>query len=216
MTLFYGIDVGAKALTCVALNARYEVADCAVFDAGDVAGACRWMEGAEVIAIDAPAELSGGAHLNDPNPSLSRKFRAARCAEVALGRQHGYWVPWVTPTSVDHGTWMEVGLKLHASLRGATTATILEVYPHACFRMLAGGAALPNKSTMAGCARRVELLRQRGITAPYLAMWSHDALDATVAAVTAVQQHAEEAIEVVCEPESGCEPDGSRIWLPTG
>ena len=215
MTLFYGIDVGAKALNCVPLNGNYEVADCAVFDAGDVADTCRWMEGAGVVAIDAPAELSVGAHLNDPDPKLSSKFRRARCAEVALGRQHGYWVPWITPMSVDPGTWMAVGLVLHASVRAATKATVLEVYPHACFRMLAGGAALEKKSSVAGSARRVDLLRQRGITAQCLEMWSHDGLDAMVAAVTAVQHFAGEAIEVVCGTESGCEPDGSRMWLPT-
>jgi predicted nuclease with RNAse H fold len=214
MTLFYGIDVGAKALNCVALSENYEVAACAVFDADDVAQTCSWMHGAEVVAIDAPAELSIGAHLNDPDPKLSSKFRRARCAEVALSRQHGYWVPWITPTSVDPGTWMEVGLELHASVRAATKATVIEVYPHACFGMLAGGAALPKKSSAAGAARRVDLLRQRGLTAQFLEMWSHDALDATVAAVTAVQHYAGKAIEVACGKASGCEPDGSRMWLP--
>jgi predicted nuclease with RNAse H fold len=215
MTRFCGIDVGAKALNCVALNKNCEVEDSVVFDASDMTEVRSWMEGAEVIAIDAPAELSSGAHLNDPDPKLSKKFRGARCAEIALGRQQGYWVPWVTPTSVDPGTWMEVGLEVHASARDATTASVLEVYPYACFRVLAGGAPLPKKNSVAGSARRVELLRQRGITAPHIAMWSHDALDATVAAVTAFQHHAGQAIEVVCELGPACEPDGSRMWLPS-
>lgn len=212
--LFCGVDVGSRALHCVGLNENYEVAACAVFDPDDVAQTCSWMEEAAVIAIDAPAELSIGAHLNDPDTKLSSKFRRARCAEVALGRQHGYWVPWVTPTAVDPGTWMAVGLELHDAVRRATPATVIEVYPHACFGMLAGGAVLPKKNSAAGTARRVELLRQRGLTARCLEMWSHDALDATVAAVTAVQCYAGQAIEVVCAKASGCEPDGSRMWLP--
>jgi predicted nuclease with RNAse H fold len=109
---------------------------------------------------------------------------------------------------------MEVGLALHASARATTRASVLEVYPHACFRVLAGGAVLPKKTTAAGSARRVGLLRQQGIRAPGLSMWSHDALDATVAAVTAVQQSAGQALEVRCDAGSGCEPDGSRMWLP--
>lgn len=109
---------------------------------------------------------------------------------------------------------MEVGLELHASLRAATKATVIEVYPHACFRMLAGGAALPKKSSAAGAARRVDLLRQRGLTAQCLEMWSHYAVDAAVAAVTAVQRYDGKALEVLCGEESGCEPDGSRMWLP--
>jgi predicted nuclease with RNAse H fold len=109
---------------------------------------------------------------------------------------------------------MEVGLDLHASA-AESEASVLEVYPYACFRALAGGAPLPKKTSFDGSARRIELLRQRGITAPHLAMWSHDALDATVAALTALQHHAGEAIEVVCEQGTACVPDGSRMWLPT-
>jgi hypothetical protein len=65
---------------------------------------------------------------------------------------------------------MEVGLELHAAVRAATSATVLEVYPHACFRTLARGATPPNKSTVAGSARPVELLHQRGIAAARLAI----------------------------------------------
>jgi predicted nuclease with RNAse H fold len=214
MSRFCGVDVGTRALHCVAVSESYEVVDSAVFDESDMAEVNRWLEGAEAIAIDAPAELSRGAHASDPDPKLSTKFRGARCAEVALGRQFGYWVPWVTPTAVDPKTWMAVGLELHRSARAATAGGVLEVYPHACFRELAGGAALPKKSSAAGSARRGELLRQRGIAAPHLAMWSHDALDATVAAVVARQYHAGAAIEVGCEQGSACNSDGSRMWLP--
>jgi predicted nuclease with RNAse H fold len=104
MILFCGIDVGAKALNSVLLKKNGDVADSAVFDARDVTNVSSWMARAEVIAIDAPAELSIGAHLDDPDPKVSKKFRSARCAEIALGRRHGYWVPWVTQTSVEPGT----------------------------------------------------------------------------------------------------------------
>jgi predicted nuclease with RNAse H fold len=209
----WGIDVGAKALHCVGLDEDYHLVDCGIFEATDVDQLCERMDGAEAVAIDAPAELSTMPHVDDPDPKLSPKFRAARCAEVALGRKHGYWVPFVTP-SQEPNAWMKVGLDLHAAARTQVTEKVIEVYPYACFRELAGGASLPKKNSVVGQAHRVKLLKSFGFQPPGVSMWSHDALDAAVAAVTAVRHHASEAVRVACESSSNCLHDSSAIWLP--
>ena len=55
---------------------------------------------------------------------------------------------------------------------------------------------------------RVELLQARGIADPQLAMWSHDALDALLAALVA-RDYGEGRAQRV-----GCGHDESAIWLP--
>jgi hypothetical protein len=81
------------------------------------------------------------------------------------------------------------------------------VYPHAAFRVLAGRRRLPSKLTPEGVNARVEILRAAGVDGgAFVSMWSHDALDATVAAV------------VVADPQAvavTCGHDGSAIWLPS-
>ena len=155
------------------------------------------------VAVDAPSGLSSGAHLDDG--TLSRKFRAARCGEVALGREAGVRVPWVSPPvgAADVAGWITVGLALFTSL-GAAGLEAVETYPHAVFRTLAGGR-VPPKSTDEGRRRRVELLRAAGVDEPTLPLWGHDGLDACAAALVAIDP----SPRVLT-----CGHDGSSIWLP--
>src|SRR5436305_13323349 len=95
-----GVDVGAEKLHAVALPL-----DVRVF--GDVGELAAWARGAGAIAVDAPAQLSTRPHADDVE--LAPKFRAARCGEIALGREHGYWVPWVGPGERPDGRWLAVG-----------------------------------------------------------------------------------------------------------
>ena len=170
--------------------------------------AVRWvrsLDGGDVrrVAIDAPAALSPGAHADDR--TLAPKFRAARCGEVALGRDAGVWVPWVSPPvgTADVAGWIAVGLGLFADL-GAAGFTCVETFPHAVFRLLAGGR-VPAKSSPEGLARRVALLRGAGVEEPTLPLWGHDGLDAAACALVA----ADPAARAVT-----CGHDGSAIWLP--
>lgn len=200
-----GIDVGATALHCVSLTEGGAVLDVTTFGAGELDRLVAWAEGAGAIAVDAPDRLSIGAHLDDPDPGLGRKFRSGRCAEVELGRRYRIWVPWVTPIR-DPAGWMVTGLAVYEALRSCGHEPI-EVYPHAAFRTLAGGP-LPRKSTLAGRRARIELLEAAGIREPTLDGWSHDSLDALVGAVVARDRVRGVAVRV------GCEHDGSAIWLP--
>ena len=125
--------------------------------------------GATAIAIDAPAALSTAPHAEDP--TISGKFRSTRCCEIALGREHRLWVPWVTPVAgatVDD--WMQLGFRLYRELTTKGHAPI-EVYPHAGFRLLSS-ASLPKKTTMAGVRERVARLEAQGIVAPWMRLWS--------------------------------------------
>lgn len=156
------------------------------------------------VAVDAPSALSPLAHADDV--SLAPKFRAARCGEIALGREAGVWVPWVSPpadrTSPVAG-WIEVGLAVFRALRGAGVEAV-ETYPHAVFRALAGGRRIPGKSTPDGRRERVALLRAAGIVEPTLPFWDHDGLDACAAALVAAST----------DPRVlTCGHDGSSIWL---
>src|SRR6266540_7004124 len=89
--------------------------------------------------------------------TLSPKFRAGRCAEIALGRDHRCWVPWVAPAIEPENGWMRTGLDLFEALAGACIETI-EVFPYAGYRALAGKARLPKKQAVAGVRARVQLL----------------------------------------------------------
>lgn len=200
-----GIDVGASRVHLVALaGGRVVAAD--VLAAGDPAAVVTWCRHARAsrVAIDAPSALSPLAHAGDA--SLARKFRAARCGEIALGREVGVWVPWVSPPAdaTDVAGWISVGLAVFAALAGAGVEAV-ETYPHAVFRSLAGGARIPGKSTPEGRRRRVELLRAAGVVEPTLPLWDHDGLDAGAAALVA----ASPAPRVLT-----CGHDGSSIWLP--
>src|SRR4051812_43657504 len=188
-----GVDVGAAKLHAVALP----LLDVRVFD--DVAALARWAAGATAVAIDAPAQLSTRPHADDG--ALAPKFRHARCGEIALGREHGYWVPWVGPAERPDGGWLAVGLAAHDAL-----APALEAYPYAGFRELAGGAALARKQTRDGRSQRAGLLHAAGVDAE--PSWSHDALDAALCALVAADHAAGRARRVTCGH------DDSAIWLP--
>jgi hypothetical protein len=70
---------------------------------------------------------------------------------------------------------------------------------------LAGGERVPAKSTPAGLARRVELLRTAGVDEATLPLWGHDGLDALAAALVAADPS---AVALTCGH------DGSAVWLP--
>jgi predicted nuclease with RNAse H fold len=184
--------------------------------AGDVLGAAdmdgvvamvRALGPVRRIAIDAPSALSPGAHADDL--TLPPKFRAARCGEIALGREDGVWVPWVSPpaSAATDGVagWIRIGLSLFDAL-GAAGFECVETYPHGVFRALAGGVRIPGKSTPDGRRRRVELLRAAGVVEPTLPLWGHDGLDACASALVA----ASAGPRVLT-----CGHDGSSIWLPS-
>jgi len=202
---FVGIDLGASTIHCVVLDESRHVIDGRLLLPNESAELKSVTASATAVAIDAPAALSTAPHADDT--SLSPKFRVARCCEIALGREHRVWVPWVTPMA--GGTvagWMRVGFRLYAEL-AANGHTPIEVYPHAGFRILAG-RALPKKSTFAGVRERIALLRAQGVVAEWMQLWSHDALDAALAALLALRAHDGTATPV------GCSHDGSAIWVP--
>lgn len=172
-----------------------------VFAADELKRLVRFVGSAKVVAIDAPEQVSTLPHAHCTD--LSPKFRRARCAEIALGREHRIWVPWVSPPSRPADPWIEMGFTLFAALSGRS----VEVYPHAAFRMMAGGR-LPRKTTPSGRAARVELLRAARVDSLELDTWSHDLLDASVAAVTARDVADGSARRVTCGH------DDSAIWLP--
>lgn len=173
----------------------------------DPSGVVEWVRSLDapvsLVAVDAPSALSSGAHARDA--ALAPKFRAARCGEVALGRERGVWVPWVSPPSGAPGVagWIRVGLAVFEALADAGFVAV-ETYPHAVFRSLAGGT-VPAKSSAEGLARRARLLREAGLEEPTLPVWGHDGLDAAAAALVA----ADPAASAVT-----CGHDGSAIWLP--
>jgi hypothetical protein len=110
-----GIDVGAQRLHCVKVGDDGSLGG-RVFAAQELDELRSWAAGAEVIAVDAPAQLSTAPHANDE--TLAPKFRHARCAEIALGREHGIWVPWTSPTGPPVPGWMATGLEVFATLPG--------------------------------------------------------------------------------------------------
>jgi predicted nuclease with RNAse H fold len=205
---FVGIDVSADACYVVVLDARGRVIDGSIVaNGGDIITAVGDATG---VAIDAPDHPSTSRHAADA--SLARKFRSARCAEVALFRTAGFAVPWTTPPiGVEAAAWMRHGFSLWARMHDAGHGP-LEAYPYAIFRQL-GGAMLPPKSRRDGREARVRLLRAAGVIDPSLALWGHDGLDAAAAALLALLAHEERAHAVMCLHEAGGW-DGSAIWLP--
>ncbi len=207
-----GIDLGASTIHVVALDAAprglLSVVAARTFDATDIAGVAALVAGARDIAIDAPTELSTAPHQDDG--SISRKFRVARCGEIALGQDTGIWVPWVTPADpAKVAGWMQVGFDLWTALRDDGHVPI-EVYPAGVFRVLAGRVP-PRKTTHAGAHARIELLAPHVELPATIEMWSHDGIDALGAALVAHQKGAGTAREIGHDA-STC--DGSAIWLP--
>jgi predicted nuclease with RNAse H fold len=202
-----GIDLGARRVDAVVL-AGGEVRAVRAFDACDLDGIVALADGAAQIAIDAPAELSTAAHRDDE--TVNRKFRVARCGEIALGEQARIWVPWVTPADPDAVPgWMRVGFALWAALREDGHEP-LEVYPAGAFRVLAGGP-VPRKTTVAGREARRDLLASEVDLPVGANRWGHDTLDALAAAVTARQWSQGRARRYGHEAP-GCDP--SAVWLP--
>ncbi|MDQ3913825.1 MAG: DUF429 domain-containing protein [Actinomycetota bacterium] len=203
--MYVGIDLGQRRLHLVALDQDLRLVDARVSDVTELRSLREDLQQAQVVAIDAPEALSTAPH--DDAESLSLKFRSARCAEIALGREHRIWVPWVTPT-IDQplARWMDIGFQVFGLARSCGVEAV-EIFPHAGFRILAGGR-IPSKLTAEGLRVRAQLLRDRGVAIGALEMWSHDSLDAALAALVAHDVAQGTAVSV------GCGHDGSTIWLP--
>ncbi len=205
-TFALGIDLGAQALHVVGVTEQGFLSLCGVMGLADLAESLTVLPPGCVVAVDAPATPSRGFHAADM--SLRPKFRTARCAEIALGLGHGYWVPWATP--LEGGVfpaWMTVGFTVFSAIQQSGLRAI-EVYPNSVFREFSGGGMPPPKQTPAGSRLREQLLRSHGINAQALRMWSHDAMDAAAAALVARAARNREAQEVTCGH------DGSAMWLP--
>lgn len=210
-----GIDVGAHVLHCVELASDGRVLraeSIAVDDPDELEGLLERlvrMDGG--VAIDGPSAPSLLPH--DADPSLSPKFRRARCGEIALGRARGIWVPWVTPAAGEPMPgWMAVAIRVHAAFSATGTET-LETYPQAIFRTLADATLAP-KSTVEGKRHRVGLLERAGVVAPGSGTWGHDWIDAAGAALVALHRATGRAVAVTCPADGGFPHDGSAIWLP--
>jgi predicted nuclease with RNAse H fold len=201
-----GIDVATNRLNCVALEADGSLAAGRVYAAHELGALTAWAAEATVIAIDAPAALSTEPHVAEN--ALSPKFRRARCAEIALGRDHGIWVPWTSPTGPPGPGWIATGLELYSALAGSTRSELIEVFPYAAFRLLTRPARLAKKTSVAGMRQRIDALGAAGLCVEHLALWSHDSLDAAVAALVALQWRDGRAHPVTCGH------DDSAIWIP--
>jgi len=210
---FVGIDLGARALHVVTLErtgARMRVADARIVTPDAIGDLAPIVEAAAAVAIEAPAAPSRGCHTDDA--TLAPKFRTARCGEIALGRGAAIWVPWPTPTrAADAHPWMQVGFAAWATCR-AHGPEPMEVYPAGAFRVLAAGK-VPPKSTTAGLEARRALLAHAVEPPPGFSMWSHDGLDATVAALTAA-----DAARGGATPYGHTDPrcDPVAVWMPAG
>lgn len=203
--MYVGIDLGQRRVHVIALDGGLALGDARVIDVDQLQSLREILEWAYVVAIDAPEALSTAAHEGDE--TLSPKFRTARCAEIALGREHGIWVPWVTPTAAQPlAPWMQVGFDVF-ELAKSGRAQVVEVFPHAGFRVLASGK-VPSKQNAQGLRARAELLKSRGVAIEALEMWSHDSLDALLAALVAHDVGQGSAVRV------GCGHDASAIYLP--
>jgi predicted nuclease with RNAse H fold len=201
-----GIDVAANRLNCIALEMSGAFASGRIFAADELAQLSDWASDADVIAIDAPAQLSTAPHATDE--SLSPKFQRARCAEIALGREHRIWVPWTSPTGPPIPGWIATGIKVYSTLAESAPAEVIEVFPYAGFRVLTRPARLAKKTSVTGIRQRTDVLRAAGVRADALEVWSHDSLDAALAAVIALQRKNEAAVPVTCGD------DDSVLWLP--
>lgn len=206
-----GIDLGASAVHVAVLDdgaERLRVSDARTFAATDLEGVVATAAGVSSVAIDAPAAPSLAVHREDE--TISRKFRVARCGEIALGEQARIWVPWVTPADPDAVPgWMRVGFSVWDVLIDAGHQPI-EVYPAGVFRVLAGHVP-PKKTTVAGRRARIDLLADAIGLPAGIEGWSHDGLDALAAALTA-HQHATGVARAYRHEAPEC--DGSAIWLP--
>jgi predicted nuclease with RNAse H fold len=201
---FAGIDLSSTRIHLVGLDDGRRIIRAEVLSPTEPDRLIQCVEGAASIAIDAPDRFSAGPHRHDD--SLAPKFRTARCGEIALGRDFGIWVPWTTPMTNPLPSWMAVGFAIYELLRAHGHEPV-ETYPHAAFRRL-GGGTIPSKQTISGIRQRASLLRSAGLEAGFLEMWSHDGVDAAVAAIVAHDRFGGRATAATCGH------DGSAIWLP--
>jgi predicted nuclease with RNAse H fold len=158
--MVFGIDVAADRLNCVALDMSGTFVSGRVYAADELGRLSQWAAHADVIAIDAPAQLSTAPHSADE--SLAPKFRVARCAEIALGRDHRIWVPWTSPTGPPVPRWIATGLDVYSALANSTQAELIEVFPYAGFRVFTRPARLTKKTAVAGIRQRIDALRAGG------------------------------------------------------
>ena len=163
-----------------------------------VLGFCRT---AARVAVDAPGGPSRGAHLLDG--AVAAKFRPGRCSEIP--RPGVPAVPWVTPLTEEASPgWMRRGFAVWDGLRSIGVDTV-ETFPAAVFHGMNGRRWPPAKTTPAGRERRLTLLRRRLVLPAVAAVWGHDLIDATAAALVAASGR----------PQPHCcpVPDGSSLWL---
>jgi predicted nuclease with RNAse H fold len=210
MSTAVGIDLGATAIYAVKLqagNGLPSVADARVFLPDELGELDEFCGGATAVAIDAPATLSTNPHGDEED--LPPKFRPARCCEVASLRTAGVPpVPWITPlVGAEVPGWMQTGFRVWEVLRSHAP---MEVYPHACFYRLNGSKQPVSKQKVEGRLQRVELLRAHVELPVGADVWSHDGLDAAVAALVA-HQGREGAVQV---PHECANFDGSELWVP--
>ncbi|MBV9661406.1 MAG: DUF429 domain-containing protein [Acidimicrobiales bacterium] len=203
-----GIDVGARLVHAVALAASASdplvVTGLFTGPPGD-RSLVAFCASAARIAVDAPSEPSAGAHLADS--SVAPKFRPGRCSEIPVAGVPP--VSWVTPRVGEPvAGWMAAGFSVWQDLREAGHETV-ETFPAAAYHRLNGGRWPPRKTGLAGRAARIALLACAGLVLPPDAGagpgWSHDQLDAAVAAVVALRGRP--------VPHHCPNPDGSSLWL---
>jgi hypothetical protein len=208
---FVGVDLGADALHAVVVTSvaggTPTVSACRTFHADDLATLVKLCRGAAEVAIDAPDALSLGPHVDDLR--LKPKFRTGRCSDVASsGRGGGPAVPWVTPMAgMPVPSWMATGFQVWAELRRHGHDP-MEVFPAGCFYRLNGGRWPERKTTSKGRSQRIALLRHYVALPKQVEMWSHDGIDALVAALVA---HQGRRLAVAIDHHCGS-PDGSRLW----
>ena len=85
---------------------------------------------------------------------------------------------------------------------------MIEVFPYAAFRVLTRPARLAKKTSVAVIRQRISALEAAGFSVEHVELWSHDSLDAAVAALVALQRRDGRANPVTCGH------DESAIWLP--
>jgi hypothetical protein len=207
MTVAVGIDLGATAIYAVSVVVEsMSVVDARVFVPYGLDALVEFCAGSSAVAIDSPGGPSLGAHRTDP--TLPPKFRTARCSEVASWEAPDVpAVPWTTPeASVVPPSWMATGFRVWQALGHLRP---MEVYPYACFYRLNGSTRPPSKQKLEGRLRRIELLGSRLVLPLGIEMWSHDGLDATVAALAAAEGR--DGADLV--PHQCARHDGSELWV---
>ena len=209
---FAGIDVCASGFMVVCLRSTMKDAKPRVEWTDNVPlsgleGLVSRLKRVKRIAIDAPEDLSTGRHSRQT--SLSRKFRNARCCEIAAGQELGVWVPFPTPKAMKSaGYWMQTGFKLWKLLK-AKGHKPLETYPAGCFYLLNAKKWPPKKQSPEGLHWRAEKLCEYIERPTNIEAWGHDSLDAAIAALIAFWG---EKCLVACHDTAGC--DSSQLWLP--